>query len=141
VKIITMLLRKIDVPQDEIDALVEKIDERGVSEMLAIENYSVQATRREARAEADKERLKAERERSKANKERLKADQERLKAERERSKADKERAKADKERLKAEHRLKSAIKSLLDKGNTLTEVATMMDMSEQDIKDLLPQLA
>jgi len=30
------------VPQDEIDIFKEKIDERGMSEMLAIENYSVQ---------------------------------------------------------------------------------------------------
>jgi len=51
VKIITMLLRKINVPQDEIDVLVEKIDERGISEMLSIENYNVQETRREARLE------------------------------------------------------------------------------------------
>ena len=56
VKVITVLLRKIDVPQDEIDVLVERIDERGVSEMLAIENYSVQATRREA----DQQRAEAE---------------------------------------------------------------------------------
>ena len=54
VKVITVLLRKIDVPQDEIDVLVERIDERGISEMLSIENYSVQATRREAAAEADR---------------------------------------------------------------------------------------
>jgi len=57
VRIITMLLRKIDVPQDEIDVLVEKLDERGISQMLAIENYSVQETRREARAEARLEQL------------------------------------------------------------------------------------
>jgi len=52
VKVITVLLQKIDVSQDEIDTLVEKIDERGVSEMIAIENYSVQETRKQARAEA-----------------------------------------------------------------------------------------
>ena len=52
-RVITLLLRKIDVPQDEIEKFVEKIDERGISEMLAIENYSVQETRRLARAEAD----------------------------------------------------------------------------------------
>ena len=44
VRVITLLLRKIDVPQDEIDKLVEGIDERGISEMLAIENYNVQET-------------------------------------------------------------------------------------------------
>ena len=48
VKVITVLLRKIDVSQNEIDALVEKIDERGVSTMLTLENYSVQETRKEA---------------------------------------------------------------------------------------------
>ena len=57
VKIITMLLRKINVPQDEIYSLVEKIDERGISEMLAIEDYDVQETRREARADALLEKL------------------------------------------------------------------------------------
>ena len=92
VKIITVLLRKIDVPQDEIDSFVERIDERGISEMLAIKNYSVQETRREARADA-------------------------------------------------ENRLKNAIHSLLGKGNTIAEVADMMGMSEQDITDLIPELA
>jgi len=51
VKVITVLLRKINVPQDEIDVFVENIDERGLSEMLSIENYNVQETRREAREE------------------------------------------------------------------------------------------
>ena len=46
VQVITLLLRKIDVPQDEIDNFVEKIDERGISEMLAIEDYDVQEIRR-----------------------------------------------------------------------------------------------
>jgi len=57
VSVITFLLHRIDVPQDEIDVLVERIDERGVSEMLAIADYSVQETRRVAR---EKERLRAE---------------------------------------------------------------------------------
>jgi hypothetical protein len=51
VKVIVLLLRKINVPQNEIDTFVEKIDERGISEMLAIENYDVQETRRLAREE------------------------------------------------------------------------------------------
>ena len=100
VKIITMLLRKIDVSQDEIDSLVEKIDERGVSEMLAIENYSVQETRKVARAEGRAE------------------------------------GKAE-----AENLLRTAIRSLLNKGNTITEVADLMEISEQVITDLLPELA
>ena len=86
-----MLLRKIDVPQDEIDAFVERIDERGMSEMLAIENYSVQETRRLAREEADR-------------------------------------------------RLKSAIMSLLNKGNRITDVADMMGMTEHEIKELMPDI-
>jgi len=92
VKVATVLLRKINVPQDEIDVFVERIDERGISEMLAIENYDVQETRRIARAEA-------------------------------------------------ENRLKSAIQSLLSKGNTITDVADMMGMTERDVTDLLPELA
>ncbi|MCL2225752.1 MAG: Rpn family recombination-promoting nuclease/putative transposase [Defluviitaleaceae bacterium] len=96
VKVITVLLRKIDVSQDEINKFVEKIDERGVSEMLTLENYSVQETRRAARAEADRERQKAE------------------------------------------NLLKSAIQSLLSKGNTVTEVADMMGVTERDVTNLLP---
>ena len=99
VKVITVLLRKIDVSQDEIDVFLEKIDERGLSEMLSIENYSVQQTRREARAEAEMEKMKA---------------------------------------LQL---LKSAINILLDQGNTVTEIATRMNVSEQDIAALLPELA
>ncbi|MCL2377986.1 MAG: hypothetical protein FWC77_02565 [Defluviitaleaceae bacterium] len=92
VKVITVILRKINVPPDEIDVLVGRIDERGVSEMLTLENYDVQATRREARAEA-------------------------------------------------ENRLKRAILSLLGKGHTVTDIADMMGMSEQDVTDMLPKPA
>ena len=99
VKVITVLLRKIDVPQDEIDMFVDKIDERGISEMLAIENYSVQQTRREARAEADR-----------------RADE-------------------------AEHRLRFTIKALLDRGATIIEIANIMNVSEDDVVRMLPELA
>jgi len=95
VKVITVLLRKIDVPQEEIAFLVERIDERGVSEMLAIENYSVQATRREA----------------------------------------------DQQREEAERRLKSTIKALFDMGKTVAEIASIMNVTEEDVTSLLPELA
>jgi len=94
VKVITILLRKIDVPQDEIDVLVERIDERGISEMLSIENYSVQATRREADQRANE----------------------------------------------AESRLKSAIKALIDSGKTVMEVASVLNVTEDYITTLLPEL-
>jgi hypothetical protein len=55
VNVITLLLRRIDVPQVEIETLVKRIDERSIIEMLSIENYSVQETRREAKAEAERE--------------------------------------------------------------------------------------
>jgi len=113
VNIITMLLRKINVPQDEINDLVEQIDERSISQMLSIENYDVQETRREARAEADHRADKAD------------------------HRADKANHRAD----KAENRLRAAINSLLQKGNTVTEVADMMGMTEQEIITLLPRLA
>jgi len=61
IKVITALLNKINVPQSEINALAERIDERGVSEIMSIEDYDVQATRREAeqqRAEVEN-RLKS----------------------------------------------------------------------------------
>ena len=109
VKVFTVLLRKIDVPQDEIDNLVEQIDERGVSEMLAIENYSVQAIRREA----DKRRVEAER----------------------------KSAEAKKQTAEAERRLKSTIKALFDMGKTITEIASIMSITEKDVISLLPELA
>jgi len=83
------------VPQEEIDVLVERIDERGVSEMLAIENYSVQATRREA----------------------------------------------DQQRAEAERRLKLAVKALFDMGKSVTEIASIMNATEEDVTSLLPELA
>ena len=95
VKVITVLLRKIDVPQGEIDILVERIDERGVSEMTLIENYSVQATRREA----------------------------------------------DQQRAEAERRLKSTIKALFDMGRTVSEIANIMNVAEEDVTSLLPELS
>ena len=76
-------------------ALVERIDERGISEMLAIENYSVQATRREA----------------------------------------------DQQRAEAERRLKSTIKALFDMGRTVAEIASIMNVTEEDVIFLLPELS
>lgn len=52
IKTFTVLLKKIDIPQDEINNLVDRIDKRGVSEIMSLENYSVQETRREAEKEA-----------------------------------------------------------------------------------------
>ena len=49
--VITVLLTKINVPRDEIDSVVERIEQRGINEMFAIENYDVQETRREAKEE------------------------------------------------------------------------------------------
>ena len=109
VKVITVLLRKIDVPQDEIDVLVERIDERGVSEMLAIENYSVQATRREA--------------------------------DRQRAEADQQRAEAVQQRTEAVQQLKSAVKALLEKGSTVTEIASILNTTEESVTSLLPELS
>lgn len=51
-KVFTALLTKIDVPQEEIESIVEKMDERSISEMLTLENYSVRETRKQARTEA-----------------------------------------------------------------------------------------
>ena len=49
--VITVLLARINVPREEIDGIVEKIEQRGLQEMFAIENYDVQETRRIARDE------------------------------------------------------------------------------------------
>ena len=123
VKVITVLLRKIDVPQDEVDEFLERIDERGVAEMLAIADYNVQETRRLAKEESDR---RAEEERSKAEEERRRAEEADRRAEEERSRAD-----------KSEFLLKSAVKLLIDQGNTATEIATKMRISEQHIMGLV----
>ena len=114
VSVITVLLNKIEVPHGEINALVERIDERGVNEIMSIEDYSVPQVREQARAEARAE---------------IRAEVERQKAE------------AEKQRAETERRLKSAIKALLDNGSTITEVADIMNVAEHDITDLLPELA
>ena len=57
VRVVNVLLSKINVPQNEIEKMVNKIDERGVSAMLSIEDYDVQETRREARLEGIQEGL------------------------------------------------------------------------------------
>ena len=98
VKVITVLLTRIDVPPEEIDEFIEKFDERGVSGMTLIENYSVQETRRLAREE--------------------------------------ERQRAD----KAELLLRTAVKLLLDKGESIENIAVQMNISEHEIKDLFPDL-
>jgi len=91
-KVTTALLQKINVPQEEIDVIVEKIDERGVSEMLALEDYDVQETRRQARAEV-------------------------------------------------EAMLKFTAKSLLDRGNTLMDIADIIGISECKVTELLQEPA
>ena len=53
--VIRVLLSKINAPQDEIEEIAEKVHERGISEMFAIENYDVQETRRLAREEGKAE--------------------------------------------------------------------------------------
>jgi len=111
VKVITVLLRKIDVPQDEVDEFLERIDERGVAEMLAIADYNVQETRRLAREEADRRAEEANR------------------------RAEEESRRAD----KSEIIIKSAIKSLLDQGNTTTEISSNMKISEQYIRGLMTE--
>ena len=115
VQMCILLLQKIDVPQDKIDAFVERIDERGMSEMLAIENYNVQETRRQERELVMKE---AERH---------------VAEERRRVAAERRRAN------KSEQLFKSAVKLLLAQGNTLSEVAAQMGISEQEITNMLPE--
>ena len=54
--IITVLLKKIKVPDDEIEAIRQKIHDRGITEMFAfIDNYDVQETRRLSKAEGIKQ--------------------------------------------------------------------------------------
>ena len=110
VRVIILLLSKIDISQDEIEEFVEKIDERGMSEMLLIENYSVRETRRQAREEALAE-------------------------------AALQRAETEQNLERAKYLLKSAVNSLLDKGYTISEAASTLNVTEQDIIGILPEFA
>jgi len=67
--------------------------------MLAIENYDVQATRREAAAEANQQRAEAV------------------------------------------QQLRSAVKALFDKGSTVTEIASILNTTEENVTSLLPELS
>ena len=87
--VITLLMTKADVPKEEIESLTRKIDERGVSEMVNLENYSVRETRKEARAEI----------------------------------------------------IKPAVEFILSQGKTIAEIATILKISEDEITELLPELA
>ena len=135
-KAIAALLARINVPQDEIDAFVERFDERGISEMVAIENYNVQEVRRVAR---DEERRRA--------KEELREQIRRTKAEerrRAKEKLSEQRRRTEEERRRAEKSellLKSAVKSLLDQGESVAAVAARMDIPEQEIRGMFPELA
>jgi len=124
VKVATVLLKKINVPQDHINTFVDKIDERGVSEMILLENYDWQETRRQARAEAEAE---IGRQRAEAN--------------RQRAEFDRQRAEADRQRAKAEARLKFAVNSLLDRGTSITDISTITGISENDIQEMLNESA
>ena len=96
VSVITVLLTKADVPKEEINVLTEKIDERSISEMVNLENYSVQETRKEARREARAEMAKY---------------------------------------------LQATVEVLLSEGKTIADVAAIMKVSEDEITELLPELA
>ena len=106
VKVVTVILTKINVPQGEINTLLEQLGERGVSAMFSNANYDVQAIRREARAEAREEA----------------------------------RAEADQQKTEIERRLKSMINAMLSNGSTIKDVASIMDVAEQDITSLIPEL-
>ena len=95
VRVITVLLKKIDVSQEEINVFVERIDERGVSEMISIENYSVQAVRREA----------------------------------------------EQQRAEAVKQLRSAVKVLMEKGSTVTEIASFLNTTVESVTSLLLEKA
>ena len=121
VRIIILLLSKIDISQDEIEEFVEKIDERGMSEMLLIENYSVRETRRQAREEARAE-VMAETARQIAEIER-------------------QRAETAQNLEKAKYVLKSTINLFLNQGYTISEVASALNITEQAIVEILPEFA
>jgi len=58
-----------------------------------------------------------------------------------RREADLQRAKAERRANEAELRLKSAITALLDKGSTIKEVASIVNVTEDYITTLLPEFS
>ena len=123
VRVITLLLRKIDVPQDEIEKLVEGIDERGISEMLAIENYNVQETRRQAREE---ERLK-----------RLEAERKVKEAERKKREAEMKQQESDQKKQEAERQAGALAQLLIRQGLSLKSIAESLATTEQKVIELM----
>ena len=116
VRVITLLLRKINVPQEEVEKFVEAIEERGVSEMLLIEDYDVQETRRQARAEVEQEREEAERKRQEAEQKRQEAEQ---------------------KKQEAEHQAGTLAQLLLKQGISLKSIAESLKITEQNVMELI----
>ena len=127
IRVITVLLEKINVPKNGINNLIDKIDERGVSEMIEAGVIDVQKMRREALAKARADVF-----------EEVRADVfEEVRAE----VFEEVRAEVGRKLTDTQKYLLSAIKLLLDQGYTISEISTKMNMPEQGILELLPELA
>ena len=125
VRVVTLLLRKINVPQKEVEKFVEKIDERGMSEMLAIENYNVQEVRRLAKEEARQEMLAIENYNVQEVR-RLAREEERLM-----------RLEAERKRQEAERQAGTMVQLLLKQGFSAKSIAESLATTEQSIIELI----
>ena len=123
VRVVTLLLSKIHVPQDEIEKLVEGIDERGISEMLAIENYNVQETRKQA---SEKERIK-----------RLEAERRAKESDRKKQIAERKKQEAERKKQEAERQAGALVQLLINQGASLKSIADSLSTTEQKIIELI----
>ena len=111
------------MPQEEIEKFAERIDERGISEMLAIENYDVQETRRLAREEERRMRLAAEREKQDAV--------------RKQQEAERKKQEAVCKKQEAEWQAGALAQLLLKQGLSPKSIAESLATTEQKIIELV----
>ena len=138
VRVATLLLRKINVPQEEIEKFVEAVDERGVSEMLSIEDYDVQETRRLAREEARAEaRAEFEREKQETERKRQEAERKKLEAERKKLEAELKKQEAELKKQEAEQQAGALAQLLLKQGISPKSIAESLKITEQNVMELV----
>ena len=138
VRVATLLLRKINVPQEEIEKFVEAVDERGVSEMLSIEDYDVQETRRLAREEGREEaRAEAEREKQEAERKLQEAERKKQEAELIKQEAERKKQEAEQKKQEAEQHAGALAQLLLKQGISPKSIAESLKITEQNVMELV----
>jgi hypothetical protein len=130
--VITVLLARINIPQDEIEKVTEKIFKRRIQEMFTlIEHYDVQETRRlalkemEVQVQAKEKELQTERERAQAERKQAQAKEKELRAERERAQAKEKELRAERERAQAKEK------------ELQQEIANLMQAKEKEVQEAI----